>query len=170
MKIRSLQTPLQNRPENHLTKPLSALLTLSAISLLSGCTAYNESFDCPAGKGIGCQSVTEVKKKLDQGGINIPESTTQAYAKRNSNAFLPPIVMPIPVGLEADSRISERSGGGDLSSSGVVDKNLMIQRTAEKPLRVWIAPYQDGEGNFHEASVVHTVVRPGSWQIQPTYS
>ena len=172
MKISSLQKLFQIALKGRLTKPMSVLLALSVISLLSGCTAYNESFDCPAGKGIGCQSVTEVKKKLDQGAIDMPESTTEAYEKRSSGALLPPIVMQTGAVSAADSLsgFTESSGTSDLSGSGFLDKNLMIQRTAEKPLRVWIAPYQDGEGNFHEASVVHTVVRPGYWQIQPAYS
>ena len=146
---------------NPFKKPL--IMILSTCSLLVGCTAYNESFDCPAGKGIGCQSVTEVKKKLDQGAIDIPESTMEAYARRGSGStFLPPVVAQRATGESKDFSID---------SASLTDvKSLLIQRTPEKPLRVWIAPYQDQEGNFHEASVVHTVVRPGYWQIQPNAS
>ena len=28
--------------------------------ILSSCSIYNENFDCPAGKGVGCKSVGEV--------------------------------------------------------------------------------------------------------------
>ena len=57
------------------------MLAATSLNLLVGCTAYDENFDCPAGKGIGCQSVTEVKKKLNQGAIDMPETTTEAAAR-----------------------------------------------------------------------------------------
>ena len=41
----------------------------------------------------------------------------------------------------------------------------MIQRVQEEHLRVWVAPFQDEQGNFHEASVVHTIIKPGYWQL-----
>lgn len=39
-----------------------------------------------------------------------------------------------------------------------------IQRISEQHLVVWLAPHQDPLGQFHEATRVHTVLRPGFWQ------
>lgn len=39
---------------------------LYSVVLLSGCST-NESFDCKAGTGIGCKSITEVNQLVDQG-------------------------------------------------------------------------------------------------------
>ena len=136
------------------------LLAAGALNLLVGCTAYDENFDCPAGKGIGCQSVTEVKKKLNQGAIDMPETTTEAAARFGRGApFMAPVVS---------------TGNGSVSDQHADDPvvfidshGMKIERAREQPLRVWIAPYQDRDGNFHESSVVHTVVTPGYWQIQP---
>ena len=47
----------------------------------------------------------------------------------------------------------------------LTDKSI-IQRAKEEPLRIWIAPFQDDQGNFHEASVVHSIIRPAFWQMQ----
>ncbi len=132
---------------------------LAVLALLSGCASHmNEEFDCPAGKGMGCQSVTEVKKKLNQGQISVPETTTEAYQRGGSGSLAAPLVM----------NATRLSTGEALEPVSFIDSNgMMIQRTPEKPLRVWIAPYQDQEGNLREASVVHTVVRPGYWQMNP---
>ncbi len=131
---------------------------------LMGCSLHtNEEFDCPAGKGLGCQSVTEVKKKLNQGEIDIPETTTEAAQRRGAGGnmlMMPPALMGQPV-LTGTS-----NSFGSTTPIQIVDSDgLVIQRTPEQPLRIWIAPYQDQDGNLREASVVHTVVKQGYWQL-----
>jgi hypothetical protein len=32
-------------------------------------------------------------------------------------------------------------------------------------MRIWMAPFQDANGNFHEAAVIHTLQRPSFWQV-----
>lgn len=34
------------------------------LALLSSCTGYKSSFDCPPGKGIGCKSVTQIESMI----------------------------------------------------------------------------------------------------------
>lgn len=38
-----------------------------------------------------------------------------------------------------------------------------VKRSPERTIRIWKAPYQDADGNFHEEGVVHTVVQRGQW-------
>ena len=42
--------------------------------------------------------------------------------------------------------------------------NRIVQRVTEQHLRVWVAPHEDEQGNFHEETKVHTVLRTGFWQ------
>src|SRR3990167_499866 len=49
------------------TKLLGTIL-LSG-SLLSGCTPYAETFDCPASPGVGCRSLSEVNHIIEQGDL-----------------------------------------------------------------------------------------------------
>ena len=148
---------------NLFTQIKAALFMSIASHLLVGCAAYDESFDCPAGKGIGCQSVTEVKKKLNQGAIDMPETTTEAAARCGGKTpFLPPIVS------HGQGKIDFADQTAGIDPVVFIDSHGMtLSRAREHPLRVWIAPYQDSDGNFHEASIVHTVIRPGYWHIQP---
>jgi conjugal transfer pilus assembly protein TraV len=132
---------------------------LLILVLLSGCSSHiKEEFDCPPGKGLGCQSITEVKKKLNQGQISLPETTTEAY-RRGGSSTGSPLVM--------DKTVIPFSG--EMTSTSLVDSNgVVIQRTPEKLLRVWIAPHQDQDGNLREASIAYTIVRPGYWQMNPS--
>jgi len=38
-------------------------------------------------------------------------------------------------------------------------------RFGEKVLRIWITPYEDSQGNYHDEGMLYTVVRPGRWQV-----
>ena len=40
-----------------------------------------------------------------------------------------------------------------------------VERVTEEHLRIWVAPFQDEQGRFHEGSIIHTVLRPGFWQM-----
>lgn len=42
--------------------------------------------------------------------------------------------------------------------------NIKVQRITEEHLRIWVAPHQDNQGHFHEATVIHSVLKPGFWQ------
>lgn len=129
---------------------------LLSLLFLGGCTHHQEEFECPSGKGIGCKSITDVKKMLNQGEIEIPETTTEAYQKRGSG------VMNIRTPLITNASFETMTPIAFVDQSG-----MMIQRTPEKPLRIWIAPYQDMDGNFRESSLVHAVVQGGYWQMSP---
>ncbi|MGL5720271.1 MAG: hypothetical protein ACRCYP_05715 [Alphaproteobacteria bacterium] len=41
-------------------------ILLSLLSLV-GCSSYQESFDCPPGRGVGCKSVSEVDACVESG-------------------------------------------------------------------------------------------------------
>lgn len=114
-----------------------AQLALTALCMgLCACTTTSETFDCPAGKGVGCQSISAVNRMVNQGVLGEEIQDTQLQPP----AFSASPVIPAPDGFS-------------------------VRRIQEEHLRVWVAPFQDAQGNFHEGSLVHTVVKPGFWQI-----
>lgn len=118
------------------------LIGLIAIGL-AGCSATSETFDCKEGKGVGCKSISDVNKMVDQGNFGDASSIP--------NINLPVIAPPSPKIQYVDAPQSD---------------DMTINRVKEEHLRVWIAPFQDEYGNLHEGSVIHTVVKPGYWHIQ----
>lgn len=40
---------------------------------LSGCSTYNEDFDCEPGKGVGCKSLSQVNRMVDEGAFGVEE-------------------------------------------------------------------------------------------------
>ena len=117
-------------------------IILCVMSLLSGCSVYKEDFaECGTDKGIACKTLPEVHEIVN------------GQAIFENNTSMSPVVLP------ADPK--------QINHEEVVlaDKSI-IQRAKEEHLRVWIAPFQDDQGNFHEASVVHSIIRPAFWQMQ----
>lgn len=109
---------------------------------LSGCSTTSETFDCKEGKGVGCKSISAVNKMVDEGQFG--ESSTIP------NISLPTIASPKPKIQYVDAP----------------QDDMAINRVKEEHLRVWMAPFQDEYGNFHEGSVVHTVLKPGYWHMK----
>ena len=104
---------------------------------LTGCSTSFETFDSEPGKGVGSKSITEVNHMIDRGDLALLDT------QHDHPQFL----------------IQEEKTP---SSS----KDLSVERIPEKKLCVWIAPFQDDNGDFHEASSVYTVVRPGLWRAK----
>lgn len=51
----------------------------------------------------------------------------------------------------------------------MVDSHQSVERLKEEHLKVWIAPYQDDQGNLYDASTVHTVLRSGQWLVKERF-
>jgi conjugal transfer pilus assembly protein TraV len=124
---------------------------LMTLSFLSGCSTTSEVFECEAGKGIGCKSISEVNKMVDNGKL----------ANNEEPDFLK-TVAPI----FAQNKLSSGTNPVD-GSEIILSDQTTVNRIKEDHLRVWIAPFQDDQGNLHEGSVIHTVIRPGYWQLTP---
>lgn len=146
---------------HHKMKSISqVILTLLFLPLIvSGCSTSSETFDCEPGKGVGCQSITKVNKMIDAGHFidSKDEFFSSLFVKPPVLSHFPPAINR---GLADPTRVDHQ----------VMDNTSMqftvVRRIPEQPIRVWVAPYQDEVGNFHEASVVHSVIQGGYWQVQ----
>jgi len=135
---------------------MKKLISLSFLTILtlSGCSLPNETFDCPAGQGVGCRSISAVNQDINNGSILKEEIAEMGFHKQ----FVAPVVSYVsPDALNLQEIVSQ-----DIVLS---DKSI-IQRGREEHLRVWIAPHADEDNNFHEGSVVHTIIRPSYWHLQ----
>ncbi len=147
LSIKPMDTQFVNKP----SVVKASLLFLSVLTLLSGCSTTSEVFECEAGKGIGCKSISEVNKMVDN----------EKLAHNEEPDFLK---ISTPVFAKNTSVPDTREGG---LNEAVLSDQTLVNRVREEHLRVWIAPFQDEKGNLHEGSVVHTVIRSGYWQLTP---
>lgn len=127
------------------------ILILPVIILLSGCAEMNSKFDCPMKPGVSCASLDQVNAKVDRGEIGsspMPESTYHASVKNSSFSR---------------TRLIEPA----YFTSPDVRKPLRYGETVQ---RIWIAPFEDKSGNYHQESDIYTIVKPGHWIGYPVKS
>lgn len=113
------------------------IIWLMSSLLLMGCSHMNSTFDCPMKAGVRCESLDQVNKRVDTGEIGHDDVLNFS---------------------QNPTFISQKN------------QTIVTHRKVQEPLRygetvqhVWIAPFEDTAGNYHEASDVYTITRPGHW-------
>ena len=129
-----------------------ALLVGATATLLGGCASTMSglggegSYACKAPVGSQCTSVSGVYANSIHGQppasalpkpANEPVSTAAAATVASASTAAPGLGAP-PSALRSQPRV----------------------------LRLWIAPWEDADGDLHEASVVHVLVDTGRWLIE----
>jgi conjugal transfer pilus assembly protein TraV len=144
--------------ESRLLKNFSALsLCIYLCINLCGCSTTSETFDCPACQDVGCKSISEVNQMVDQqvGGKDAVGGM-QSILPHHTTSSPSPIISTSSTGIE--------NSNVPITAVPLSD-SFTVQRIPEEYLRVWIAPFQDQQGNLHEGSIIHTVLKPGYWKM-----
>ncbi|MHB1910420.1 MAG: type IV conjugative transfer system lipoprotein TraV [Nitrososphaerales archaeon] len=174
--------PYRTRKSRNSKFSLVGIIILS--NLLGGCAIYDQSFDCEAGKGVGCKSISEVNdlinqgnldkaidnhKYIDYGDADVSDSPTSSINLSDP----PPKDKPLPLfqpdasetGVpETDLSEDAIAVMSDASAPlGPYTQAAGVSRIPEETLRVWIAPFEDKAGDFQGESFIHTVIKPGRW-------
>lgn len=134
-----------------------ALFTLASAALLAGCSASGldakTSFACKAPDGVTCLSVSGV------------------YETSRHNALpgqLPaaPSVAP-PTGAARPTPMNATIDGVSAARRAPLTSGTPL-RSAPRVLRIWLAPYEDSEGDLRDQTHLYVTVDRGSWQIEHT--
>lgn len=123
---------------NH--KPYLMLMAIGC-ALLSGCslTPLQSDFSCPYKDGQACLSMTEADQKIQDPTVSKIEKNT--HPKCCDAAALP-----------AFSDYPEWTANPPFP-----------KRRPDVVKRMWLAPFEDVDHNWHAASYVYTVDKPAHW-------
>lgn len=108
--------------------------------LLSGCAGMNGKFDCNVSSGGKCAPMNHINKMANYGAFqdNRPYKTGNLMQTKNK-------ISGYPLNTFAGQPI----------------------RSNESVQQIWIGPYEDAIGNYHEPSYLYTVVKKGRWIGEP---
>ena len=169
----------------------SAILIVAGLAL-GGCATNHVGSDwqCPVVQGIPCQSVSEADPA---GPVGRQRASTPPNARARQSAgiqtgagapaaevversepcagYCRPFgwLRRILAGTGGDvadmaSGMSEPSDAQDLASPSVAAREFASVRTPEVIGRIWIAPYVDEDGLYHEAGWIRVVLEPARWR------
>ncbi len=137
-------------------------LTFTTLLVLGGCASSlsglgsPDGYACKAPIGAQCSSVSGVYANADS-----------FLAASLAAASLPPQGLPDAPTRKTDpaltgQTVAAASGLRTARASASIAAPL---RSSARVLRLWIAPWEDADGDLHEASFVHVVVDTGHWLI-----
>jgi len=109
-----------------------------AFITLSGCASLNSDFTCPKQPGVLCNSLDQVNTLIDQGKIG-NNATNQTHAA----ASYPKI---------QTSSLSSATDNGTVMSDAPL-------KSSDTHMRIWVAPFEDENGNYYTSSHMYAVVR-----------
>jgi conjugal transfer pilus assembly protein TraV len=121
---------------------LMALMLTGCASTLSGVGGV-DGYACKAPEGAMCTSVSGIYANSAQ---SMPRPATPSGQKLPSNEPVAYGATPLAPGRTAAASSSLRSN--------------------PRLLRLWIAPWEDADGDLHEQALVHVVVDSGRWLIE----
>jgi len=124
-----------------MTKIKHIIYLTSMTLLLNACTSLNSNFECPMKPGVRCASLDQISSMVDRGEIG--KSSLKS---------------PIPYSSTIAQTSSPSYYKGEFSLS-----NHEPLRYGETVMRVWVAPYEDTVGNYHQESDIYTIVKPAHW-------
>jgi conjugal transfer pilus assembly protein TraV len=138
-----------------------ALPLAGAAALLVGCSASGldakTSFACKAPDGVTCMSVSGVYETSRQNALpgQLPGASSTA-PKAETPAGAP---QPTRQNVGTDAVPAPRRP--PLTSCTPL-------RSAPRVLRIWLAPYEDSEGDLRDQTHIYVTVDRGAWQIEHT--
>ncbi len=135
---------------------VGALLALTGCaSTLSG-IGGTEHYACKAPIGAQCMSVSGVYANAGLGAAQL----TQAK----------PLPQDLPKNVDApyNATNAPATSPAQFSNQSATPSNGSTTplRSAPRILRLWIAPWEDRDGDLHEAAAIHVLVDHGRWLIE----
>lgn len=117
---------------------------------LPGCAEMNSKFDCPIKSGVRCMSLSQVDAKISQGKIS---HSAADESNNNRNHF-------------NTNELTYPSSQKNIVSTkqGVLKTPYRSHETVQ---HIWVAPFEDIAGNYHEENHIYTVTKPGHWINDP---
>lgn len=150
----------------------SVSVSVTACGSLSGLDAQTD-FGCKAPKGVSCASITAVHANanagtlpaLQRGGQDGPVepdgSSVRGVAppRTERSGYVTP--EPLPT-----AQAAAQAGAGVSPASMNAPSTGTPLRTPERILRVWVAPFEDSDGDFHDQRYLYVTVNHGQWTVQ----
>ncbi|MGN0902543.1 MAG: type IV conjugative transfer system lipoprotein TraV [Succinivibrio sp.] len=138
---------------------------LCAVALISGSSAIT----------TGCSSLAlgddEFSCKMENGGVPCA-STAQMYEMTHNGQTPAKLAQEKKLeqeGKDVNSENQNRNGESDFVLDNFVTNRLPNEpipvRTPPQVMRIWVAPYEDKEGDFVMSGYVYTEVSPRRWTL-----
>jgi conjugal transfer pilus assembly protein TraV len=164
------------------TRIASIAAAMASTIVLGGCAAAlsgiggTEGYACKAPIGAQCTSISGVYANAganDKANANA-NSSADLLASRAMHEALRPQgllgMLSIPFVALKTLPAATDATTTDPVSDALVGTTASLRnaalRSPARVLRLWIAPWEDADGDLHEASFLHVVIDTGRWLVE----
>ena len=123
-------------------KLIHLILIIIISETLSACSSLNSDLDCPMRAGVMCKSIDQINDMVDNGQIRGRTRVSSSISSSPNSEFQPYSV-----------------------SSGFYPGAPL--RYGETVQRIWIAPFEDTQRNYHQDSYMYSIIKDGHWIGEP---
>lgn len=137
--------------------------TIGAMAVLTGCSTFgvgNSEYACQGmPEGVQCMSARDVYEATNDG--QVPRSISAAEAAQG--------VTSVPASV-ATAQVDGSAGDRDAAfintyvAPYLPDKPIPI-RTPAQVMRIWVAPWEDANGDLNATGYLYTEIEPRRWVI-----
>jgi conjugal transfer pilus assembly protein TraV len=158
----------------HVLTLVAITVTLSGCGNLSGLDA-SEKFACSAPDGVTCMSVSGIyanAKANNLPGMHKREDLADGKEQDSKSREGKPTVLTEARTVarnynDPENTVSLASVTPKTSPKSMSAPNSGAPvRTPERILRVWLAPFEDQEGDLHDQKYFYVTVNSGAWTIE----
>ncbi|WP_308377341.1 type IV conjugative transfer system lipoprotein TraV [Serratia marcescens] len=138
------------------------MLGMGAVLLvLSGCSSFNigsDEYGCPGmPSGVQCMSARDVYSATNDGNVPRPMKPEEVKAKAEADG-----------GGSSDVSVSSSNSGDSVIDNYVAPRlpgRPIPIRTPAQVMRIWVAPWEDTNGDLIVTGYVYTEIEPRRWVI-----
>lgn len=170
-------TAQAGRHARHPARHHATVLALAALAVLSGCASVSsgiggtEKFACSAPNGVSCLSISGISENINAG--TLPSLNTRNGGGQAVNTAQLPIQQPLPRSFmtPVDELNAPRVGqtvnilpSGAINKLGTPNTGTPL-RSPEQVVRIWMAPFEDTDGDLHDQKYIYLTLNSGQWQL-----
>lgn len=152
-----------------LAQPIAITTAMAAMVVLAGCASSlsgvggTQSYACKAPVGAQCTSVSGVYANA---APIAHRAVYEAMRQQQAQLATTPVAAP-----SAQAQALATPGASTIPVFGPAKPTASTAppaalRSPPRVVRLWIAPWEDRDGDLHDASFVHVVVDTGRWLIE----
>jgi conjugal transfer pilus assembly protein TraV len=169
MNVNNLRIESKNKSWTWTGVSLGALMTLTACSTTSLSGIGGEgSFKCKAPEGVQCQSVSGNYANARAGSLPSQQSTgasgTGTTMKEREAATSTGGAQPLAI--NSGAAVPMKTSAVAFSTRSEVVAPLGAIRSDPTVIRIWVAPWEDADGDLMDQTYVYLPIDSGRWLIE----
>jgi len=134
-------------------------ICLFSVSIMSlgACAVHKASFDCANGQGMGCGSMIDVHKSIQDKSFEQVVSTDFSSSRK---------AITTCKSCQKSNPVNKNNTGDISLDSNIFYSADKVSRSKDKVMRVWFNSYFDEYNNFHDSQYIYTVIQPSQWLVK----